>query len=76
MYAVRLEFPEGYYLVARRNSYEAHLDGYGMVAGGFECEADAIFAAQEHDEKVKAEEREAAENAAEWSADSDLPVAA
>ena len=68
MAGVRLDFPPGYYVRARRSSLELHLTGFGLIADGFDDEIDAIFAAQEHDETIKAEEREAVENAAEHAA--------
>ncbi len=68
MASVRLEYPAGYYARARRSSLELHHVDLGLIADGFDDEIDAIFTAQEHDEAIEAEEREAAESAADHAA--------
>lgn len=75
MAGIRLEYPAGYYARARRSSLELHHVDLGLIEDGIDDELHAICRAQEHDESIKAEEREAAENAAEYAAD-DLRVAA
>ena len=56
MAGVRLEYPAGYYARARRSSLELRHVNLGLIADGFDDEIDAIFAAQEHDEAIEAEE--------------------
>lgn len=59
------DLPEGYYVVARRDHYELHLDGYGQLDGEFDCYADAVFASQDHADALADEASEAEAAAAE-----------
>lgn len=69
-----LTIPDGYDIEERRDGFaviELRAGGFGrsLLERGFSCEAEAIFWAQDRAEAIAEEEREAAENAAEFAAD-------